>query len=348
MGVNVRLSKLYFGTEVRPAQSLRRDGAGNSVIAKPAKLALGACRLRSRSECCRRHWNTRIHRRSEEPGMEAQQLRCRPCLCPQEKTSTGTVPFEPLRHLCLITRLRAGEARPVNKQRSRRARASRRRTATGQSPLCDKEARQSPHRRSEHPGSSDDSRRSAPRAGGRPVNPVTNAETMTGRAMRTPATQSARRSSVSGPCRRHQPETKIASTSRANPSATARQAARRLTESAAPETGCAQKTRAIFRSSKVRKSMVPNSRSHAGGAQMRAPIARYVFSNLGTLVGAVHRSPLRRTMAVRLRPPARWGRHKPRSAQSQTQAKPGSSQAGDTSASPRRDPSKFSDEQPIR
>lgn len=29
-----------------------------------------------------------------------------------------------------------------------------------------------------------------------------------------------------------------------------------------------------FRSSSVRKSIVPNSRSHAGGAQMRAPIAR--------------------------------------------------------------------------
>ena len=40
-----------------------------------------------------------------------------------------------------------------------------------------------------------------------------------------------------------------------------------------------------FKSRSVRKSMVRNSRSHAGGAAMRAPIARYVFSNFGTLTG---------------------------------------------------------------
>src|SRR5208337_653593 len=40
----------------------------------------------------------------------------------------------------------------------------------------------------------------------------------------------------------------------------------------------------VFRSSNVRKSMVPNSRSQAGGAAIRAPIARYVFRSLGILI----------------------------------------------------------------
>src|SRR5581483_1166313 len=41
-----------------------------------------------------------------------------------------------------------------------------------------------------------------------------------------------------------------------------------------------------LRSSNVKKSIVRNSRSHAGGAAMRAPMARYVLSSLGTLTAA--------------------------------------------------------------
>ncbi len=36
------------------------------------------------------------------------------------------------------------------------------------------------------------------------------------------------------------------------------------------------------RSSSVRMSIVPNDRSHAGGEQIRAPIARYAFRSRGT------------------------------------------------------------------